>query len=143
MDKLIFIVVVFLAGFGMGWRVDSWQNDSILKVENDKQIEIERIKSRSIVADYQHSIDVQNASNRRIVALNNSNADLNNQLNRLRDTLNIFDQPRARETVAACDQRTATVESVFLGCVEKYSELASKADRHVEDIKTLTGVTGD
>jgi len=143
MNNLFLIIAIFAAGFGVGWRVDNWRFDSIQKVENAKQMEIERVKSRSIVADYQRAIDVQNASNRRIVTLRNNGANLRNQLDSLRSTVNSYASARVGETASACNQRVVTLGTVFNQCAEKYSELAGKADAHVEDVKTLTNILGE
>ena len=43
----------------------------------------------------------------------------------------------ASESLAACNANAATQSELLAQCADRYSELAGKADGHVNDIKTL------
>ena len=100
------------------------QSNQALKRENELQeklakAENERVKREQIIKITNDKLNITTSSLRDAISKYNS--------------VNV-----STDTEAAANQRAVAASQLLGECTERYSELAKKADGHIDDIKTLT-----
>ena len=134
---LISAIVAAAIGFGTAWQIQSWRMDANENHRITQQAEAERElyaleqkRSAQVVA-------AANAARLRERKLRLDAAAAVAAADSLRSALTRNVQA-TRDDPDACPDRTATTSELFAQCSESYTALASRCDRHVSDIQTLT-----
>lgn len=81
--------------------------------------------------------EAQNESKKREALLRASADSARSELDGLRGDIDHMRDQLAGATASAATERAAAVGAVLQQCAARYSDLAAKADRHVNDIRTL------
>ena len=132
----VIAAIGFAGGFGTAWKIQAG-NINEKEAAHAKQ-ELANVQ-QSAAADIRrldNAITAQNRATARAVALRRD-ADLaRTELGRLRLAVNSAVQTASTDPVA-CPERAASLGDVLTELGRAGAELAAKADRHVNDVKTL------
>ena len=134
---LLSAVVAGSIAFTGGWKIQQ------ARIEKNEKHYVEEAAQRQRelhVFEQKRSVNViaaQNAAREFEISLRADLVATQSKLNRLR-TSSTAALSFASTSLEACTLTTATYDQLLIDSAERYTELASKADRHVIDIKTLT-----
>jgi len=135
--QLIIALAIAASSFFGGWTVNSWYQGK-KEVERVKQILVEQKQSAAVaIRRVDNVAQAQNESNEREIILRDAALNARTALDGLRgSTARALRDAAASQ--AACLNRAATLGELLEASTDKYRELAEKAGRHANDVKTLT-----
>ena len=134
-------LALLVGAFFSGWTTQGWHRDSLEKshatAQYESNLESERLARRSDTARAERVLAAQNASAIR-------ERDIRSVVDLVRGERNGLQQELAAAQARlptlphqACIDRAAALSSIFDQCTGRYSDVAERADRHVNDIQTL------
>ena len=126
--------VIFAAGGGAAWKVQSWR---ITGIRAEYALQIADAKERvnkAEAANQTRIIGAQNAKTKRETKIQSNAAAVRNQRYGLRDATNSF---LTKATPSTCHERATTVAVVFGECASALEDLAATADRLASDRQLL------
>ena len=129
-------VLAAVMAAGSAWQVQNWRYDAKEKNRVEHQAETDRIAHRAELADSDRVIKAQNASAARAIIDRAAAVASRAAFVSLSDAADAALRT-AQESHEACLDRATAFRAVFDSCTRQYGDLAEKADRHVNDIKTL------
>lgn len=134
--QIIIAAVIAALGFWGGWHVQSVRYQAKEAQHAKQELANVRSSAASDIRRLDNAITAQNRSVARAVALRRD-ADLaRTELGRLRLAVASAVQTASTDPVA-CPERAASLGDVLTELGRAGAELAEKADRHVNDVKTL------
>ena len=134
----ILATIALLAGaFFSGWTAQGWHRDSLEKANAEQKLVEVRNNAAASIRRADTVIEAQNAAKTRDYNLRIAVSLARDERERLRVELEEAQRQLAGLSAEACINRAATLSDVLNQCTERYTGLAEKADRHVNDIKTL------
>lgn len=110
---------------GAAWRVQDWRYGNIIKAEKIEALQ----QSEKRISQVTKALNEQVKRTR--TAENNA-SHARTELDGLRG-----DIARINESAAASPERATAIGGLLADCAREYQELAGKAQRHVNDIRTL------
>lgn len=135
--SLIGVAIVASVAFFGGWKVQGWHRDSLEKERAEQKLADVRLSAAVSIRRADNVILAQNAAAAR-AAVARADADrARSELDGLRAASDAA-VSAARASHEACVVTASAQSNVLKQCGESYRGLAEIADRHVNDIKTLT-----
>jgi len=125
-----------IAGFGLAWQLRAGTIESMKLEQANERIAIQRAARAAIDRATVQITRAQTESATRAIALRADADAARGELDRLRDATATVRTPA--DDAAACADRTAAIGKLLNQCAAAYQELGERADRHVNDIRTLT-----
>ena len=132
----VIAATAFAGGFGTAWKIQAG-NINEKEAQHAKQ-ELANVRSSaaSDIRRLDNAITAQNRATARAVALRRDRDSALTELGRLRDAVNSAVPSTCDATSVGID-RAATTGKLLLECSEQLTDLAGKADRHANDLRTL------
>ena len=139
----LFVKIAVLVGvFGAGWGVNGWRMGQTIAnmeraaaqaqvVAQAEKAEVEKRYAEKLKGAYDDA-------KKREATIRADAAAVRRTADRLRDDLADIRRNLPEATIAACRVRADTVADLLGRCAGRYTDLAERADRHVNDVKTLT-----
>ena len=130
-------VVGAAVGFGSAWKIQGWIQTA---EENERAQQIlvdQRLSAATSIRRTDNVIAAQNAAAGREVALRRDADGARTALVGLSHAADAALRA-ARSSHSACIERATAVRVVLDQCGAAYQELGERADRHANDVKTLT-----
>jgi len=134
----ILATIALLAGaFFSGWTAQGWHRDSLEKANAEQILVNVRANAAASIRRADTVIEAQNAAKVRDRDLRIAVSLARDERDGLRLELAEAQRKLSGLSPEACINRAATLSDVLNQCAERYTGLAEKADRHVNDIKTI------
>jgi chromosome segregation ATPase len=131
--------IALLAGaFFSGWTAQGWHRDSQEKDNAEQKLVEVRDNAATSIRRADTVIEAQNAAKVRDRDLRIAISLARDERERLRVELEESQRQLAGLSAEACIKRAATLSDVLNQCTERYTGVAEKADRHANDVQTLT-----
>jgi hypothetical protein len=123
--------------FGGAWQVQNWRYGA--KEKDHAQAALAQVAEARVMDSKRQSLlaSTQNTATVRAGVLRAAGAAAGDELERLR-AQSAAALLAARASHAACIERADALGAVFDQCAVQYEGLASIADRHASDVKTLS-----
>lgn len=135
--SLLIAALIAAASFGSAWKIQDWRYDAKEKERVEQQLENERLAAKAATAEKNREIAARDAATNRERVLRMDAANARSALVGLsNDTAEAM--RAAASSHLACIDRATALSELLNQCGERYTELAAKADRHANDVKTLT-----
>jgi hypothetical protein len=135
---LVSAALSFAGGFGIAWHVKNNEIESIRGLHAAELLDAERVAHQIDMAHKNALIDAQSKASQRDIVLRGVVDNLRGSVAGLRDSLALRVGDGSTSPANSCAYTSYTVASLLNQCAARYSDLAEKCDRHVNDIKTLT-----
>lgn len=127
------IIAAVLAAFGT-WQVQGWRIDR-LQAQHTQALSDARAQAEARTAELQETKDEAiRRANQRAIEQRSAADSARSELDRLRGDIAARDAASAGSPGA---DAAATARALLADCAARYSDLAAKADRHVNDAVTL------
>ena len=134
----IIATVALLAGaFFSGWTAQGWHRDSLEKADAEQKLVDVRSNAAASIRRTDTVIEAQNAAQTRDRNLRIAVSLARDERERLRVELEEAQRRLPSLSHQACIDRAAALSSVFDRCTGRYTDVAERADHHVNDIQTL------
>lgn len=133
--NLIAVAALLAGAFFSGWQTQGWHRDSLEKDHAKQELAQIQLSAAANIRRADNVIVAQSAAAVRETVLRRDASAARSELERLRG--DFTPRPGPGVSSEACRERTASLEDTLLSCAGRYSELAEKADRHANDVKTL------
>ena len=134
------IIAASLAGWA-GWSVQGWRLGEQIAALKTAQAEAVNTATREARAQesarFKGVQDAQAAAQTRAQVARRDADRARSELDRMRDTLSATRGGVPGESTAACTQRADAAADVLAQCGAAYQSMASIADRHASDARTL------
>lgn len=135
--KLIAFALVAASLFAGGWHVRGWKADADIAAKDRIIMEENARAAEEAVALKNQVIEAQNEAKKRETELRAAAAAAGSQSDGLRDDIAALRGQYDRLSADAVRERAVAVGAVLQQCSQRYGELAEKADRHANDVRTL------
>lgn len=139
--KLLAVFALLAGVFFSGWTTQGWHRDSLEKANDQAQyetsLESERVARRADTARTERVLAAQNASAIRERDIRSVVDLVRGERNGLQRELADTQARLPSLSHQACIDRAAALSSVFDRCTGRYTDVAERADHHVNDIQTL------
>lgn len=123
--------------FGGAWQVQNWRYGAKEK-QRAEQLTKDALESGKVaVRRADNVIDAQNQATQRLVLLRHDADIARSELDGMREQ-SAESLRAASASHSACLERATTATKLLNSCAGEYQSLGERADRHVNDIKTLT-----
>jgi hypothetical protein len=137
--QLIIALVIALAGFGGGWQIQSWRYGAKETQRAKQELAAQQLRAAAVVRGLDNVIEAQSDATLRLRALRVDAAGSRAALLSLSDSADAALRTAATSQ-AACLERATALSDVLKTVSAERRELSEKADRHVNDLKTLMAV---
>ncbi len=135
--QLIIAAVIAATGFAGGWTIQSWRYGAKENEHAQQVLADQRLSAATSIRRADNVIDAQNAAAGREVALRRDAAGARTALVSLHDA-SAEAMRDAATTHAACLVRAATFSELLDTVAAAGGDLAEKAGRHTNDVRTLS-----
>jgi len=110
---------------GGAWQAQNWRYGNILKAQQIEALQQSEKRINQVTQALNEQV-------KRTRTAENNASHARSELDGLRSDL-----ARINESAATGPERTIAISGLLADCAREYQELATKAERHVNDIRTL------
>lgn len=130
-------IIAASLGAAGAWQIQEWRFDAKEKAHAEQKLVEVRQSAAAAIRQLDNVLVAQNAGAARAVRLRSDLDSARTELDRLRTAINST-VPGGDATQATCPDRADTVGELLAACAAELVEVGERADRHTNDVKTLT-----